>query len=407
MTSTRMEKLERIVQLNTQMNQIYDHFEFLNFILKETEAIFDVLGTSILLEDEEEEQLKFYVMSGEKKDTLKYITMDYGEGVCGHVFNTGYPLIENEPEDSFVFSDKADKITKFKTKNLLAVPIKLNNKMLGVLELVNKNEGDFTEEDVELLEKIAAQIAIVFERARHMENTLKAQRLTTIGETVADLAHCIKNIITGLSGGVMLIDNHIEEIEHKKIRTGWQVLKPNIDRISKLTSEMVEFSKERKLDFEKTDIHKLIRDVFYLVQFRFRDQNIVFEDEMDPQLTEAEIDSDAVFRSLLNLVSNALDAVENDKGIITIRTHQLDSNRIEIIIQDNGCGIADEYKDKLFVKFFSTKGTKGTGLGLALVKKIIDAHNGIVSCSSRIRKGTSFIIRLPIVQPRDLNPPTQ
>jgi len=116
MNLTRIEKLEKIIHLNDLLNRSDDFSKILNIILKETETIFNVEGTSILLKNEETGNLHFYVVTGEKRDELNAILMEYGEGVCGHVFQSGEPLIENSPKGSVFFSGKVDKATNFQTK---------------------------------------------------------------------------------------------------------------------------------------------------------------------------------------------------------------------------------------------------------------------------------------------------
>jgi len=394
---SRTKKLEKIVNLNTLMNKTYDFNELLNIILIETEKMFDVMGTAIFLEDEDTGMLYFYIATGEKKDALKSIRMARGEGVCGHVFNTGVPFIENHPHKSKFFSNKADKKSKFTTKNLLAVPLKIEEKVIGVIELVNKKNSYFTRWDQEFLEVIASQVSITLERQRVMEEKIKAERLASMGETVAGLAHYIKNIVNGLSGGAFIINKEMKKIDNTRLSTGWEMVKKNIDKISDLTLSMLAYSKDRKPEYEKTSLQDLLQDVVELVQGRAEKENIEIITEFDETITAIELDPKTIFDCFLNLVTNALDAVKNvEKPFVKISTFQESKNWIRIEIKDNGCGISEEHLKKLFVKFFSTKGSKGTGLGLPVTKKVVSEHNGTINAISRVEKGTTFKIRLPI-----------
>jgi len=397
MNLTRVEKLEKIIQLNALLNRSDNFNNILNIILKETEKIFNVEGTSILLKDEETGNLHFYVVTGKKKDELNSIQMKHGEGVCGHVFQSGEPLIENNPEESNFFSNKVDKETNFQTLNLLAVPLNIDDKKIGVLELVNKTEGDFTQDDLDFLEFVATQISITLERARSVEEKIKSERLASIGETVASLSHCIKNILHGFQGGATIIEMHLNKLEkNNKIIKGWEIIKPNIERVSDLAMGMLEYSKERPPDYQKININSIINNIIQLKKHHEEYKNITIDVDLELEQEAIDIDPDRIFRCFLNIYSNALDATLNKTdGLISVSTKKQGSF-IEIEFKDNGIGIEKDHIDKLFTKFFSTKGSKGTGLGLPTSHKIITEHKGTVSIESEIDVGTSVIIQLPI-----------
>jgi len=396
MSLTRIKKLEKIVHLNTLMNRTNDFYELLNVILKETEKMFNVFGTSILLEDQSTRMLYFYLATGEKKDVLKSIKMKKGEGICGYVYETGTFLVENKPETSKFFANRVDKESHFVTKNILAVPLKIKEKTIGVIELVNKKKGYFTKWDLEFLNIIASQVSITLERARFVEEKIKSERLASMGETVAGLAHYIKNILNGLSGGAYIINKNIEQVDSTKVKTGWNMVKKNIDKISELTKDMLQYTKDRIPEYEKVDINSLIEDIIELVTQRAEKTSVEIEKNFQTDLEKIEIESKGIHRCILNLVSNAFDAVEGKKdGKISFLTKK-ENKSVRIEIKDNGCGIEEESLKKLFTKFFSTKGSKGTGLGLAVTKKIITEHKGSIIPISEVNKGTTFIIKLPI-----------
>jgi two-component system, NtrC family, sensor kinase len=377
------------------LNRTNELNELLDIILSETEKIFDVEGTSILLEDKSSGQMYFYVATGEKKEILHTIKMERGEGICGYVFETNKVLLENNPSDSTLFSDKVDKKSKFITKNILCVPLALKDNPIGVLELVNKIESEFNDNDVEFLKAVAAQVSLALERARLHEEKVRSERLATIGETVAGLSHCIKNILNGLKGGAFIVNKNLPKDGNFKIHTGWNIVQKNIDKISGLTLDMLQYSKDREPDYEKADIKELITDVTDLLQERFNEKKIRLNLHFDDDLNDVDIESKGIHRCVLNLVSNSIDAFETDVGnILTIKTEKNNSD-FDISIEDNGCGINEENRKKLFTKFFSTKGSAGTGLGLPVTKKIIEEHGGKLTVKSTENIGTTFIINLP------------
>jgi|APSaa5957512622_1039677.scaffolds.fasta_scaffold44376_2 two-component system, NtrC family, sensor kinase len=396
MSLSRVEKLEKIVQLNSLLNRSDDFKYILSVILTETEKIFNVQGASILLEDEDTGILSFYAVSGDKEDILKTIQMEHGEGVCGHVLETGEALIENAPQDSQFFSNKADQATDFQTHNILAVPLSTDNRNIGVLELVNKIGGDFTDDDLEFLEFVATQISITLARAKAIAEIIKSERLASIGETVAGLSHCIRNILQGMKSGAIFIDKYIHEVDQDRIKSGWELIRPNIDRISDLAMNMLEYSKQRDPNFHETDLNKLVEEVVELAQQTTESAEAFIDCQLQSDLETIELDQDRIFRALLNLVKNALEATEEmGDGRVSVSTRKSEPGWVEIKISDNGCGIENEYQQKLFTKFFSTKGQGGTGLGLPTTKKIISEHNGDITVESEVNKGSTFTIVLP------------
>ncbi len=422
---TKVEKLQQIIELNTLMNKIHDFNKLLNLILVQTEKLFSVDGTAIFLEDEETGTLFFYIATGEKKDILKTIKMKKDEGVCGYVFTTGVSLIENSPEKSKIFSNKADKKTNFITRNILAVPLEINQKRIGVIELVNKynyydengniitkdienNSNkltkkyiDFNEDDKQFLHAIATQVSLTLERQRIFEEKIRDERLVSMGETVSGLAHYIKNILNGLKGGAFIIDKNLDKIDNPSVKTGWDMVKRNIDRVSKLTMDMLRYVKDREPEYEKVKIHNILDEVIELEYDRAKKNNIELIKNYSPDIDFVEVDPNGIHRCVLNLVSNAIDAlngVENPK--ITIKTHKLSNEKFIIQVSDNGVGMPEEIQKKLFTKFMSTKGSKGTGLGLKITKKIIEEHGGNIYVYSKENEGTTFTIKLPINKPK-------
>lgn len=396
MSLNKVTILEKIVELNSLMNQTTDFKDLLNVILRETEKIFDIEGASILLEDKKTEELYFYITTGKKKNILKTIKINKGEGICGHVYKTGEILIENNPGKSILFSDKVDKKSKFVTKNLLSVPLKIKENRIGVIELVNKKNGNFNKRDVKFLTAIASQISITLERARLVKEKINSERLAAIGETVAGLSHFIKNIVNGLRGGSFIINKYIDKIESQKIKTGWKMVQKNINKISSLVMDMLLYSKDRKPEYKIVSIKSIINDVIELEKTKAKLHNIKFINEFSDDINQIKLDPNGIFRAILNIVNNSIDALKKqEQGYIKITTRKDNEGYVIIKIKDNGCGIKEEMQDNLFTKFFSTKGSKGSGFGLPITKKIIEEHQGRIQCNSEANKGTEFIIKLP------------
>ncbi|MFC1535099.1 response regulator [Thermodesulfobacteriota bacterium] len=235
---------------------------------------------------------------------------------------------------------------------------------------------------------------------------VEAERLATVGQTVAGLAHAIKNIAGGLSGGAFVLEKGIELDNKKYLSQGWEMIRRNIDRIKDMVLDLLNFAKEREPDYHICDPNTPLREVYELMLPRADEYGVMLEIDVDEDLQQVNLDPDEIHRCILNLVTNAIDAcseveLPHDKGRVVMKSKKNKDYAVEYRIIDNGCGMDEETRAKIFQRFFSTKGSRGTGLGLMIAKKVIDEHDGVIILHSEEKKGTRFIIRLP---EKDLHP---
>ena len=229
---------------------------------------------------------------------------------------------------------------------------------------------------------------------------LKSERLAAIGQTVAGLAHGIKNILHGLKGGSYLVDIGIKKDESEKLKKGWDMIKRNIGRTSNLVMDLLSYSKEREPEFETCLPNQIADDVCALLQDKARENNVKLVKHFDDSIGEVSMDPNSVHEVLLNLMSNAVDACLFDEDTsknfqVDLKTTSEKDNVIRFEISDNGVGMDEDVIKKLFTSFFSTKGHRGTGLGLMVTRKLIEEHNGSIDVNSQPGKGTTVIFRMP------------
>ena len=229
---------------------------------------------------------------------------------------------------------------------------------------------------------------------------LETERLAAVGQTVAGLAHAIKNITGGLTGGTFVLDKGFQLNNEKYLRQGWDLLKGNVGRLKSMALDLLNYAKEREPDYHLCDPNRPAREVIDLMLPRARENGVSLEIESDESLPKVWFDPEGIHRCLLNLVTNAIDACINidctqRQCKVVLRILKTESWAVEFQVVDNGCGMDEETKEKIFQRFFSTKGSRGTGLGLMITKKIIDEHQGAIECESETGKGTRFVIRLP------------
>ncbi|MEJ2041070.1 MAG: ATP-binding protein, partial [Desulfosarcinaceae bacterium] len=230
---------------------------------------------------------------------------------------------------------------------------------------------------------------------------LGAERLAAVGQTVAGMAHCVKNILHGFKGGSYILNQAIEKSNPEKLKAGWEMVQRNIVRTSALVQDLLSYSKEREPEVELCEPNEIAAEVCELLRHLAEEHAVKIEQQLDPQIGEVLLDPRSLHRSLMNLVSNAIDACRDDDAPdkdhrVIVTTARGGDGWVGISVTDNGSGMTEEVKDKLFTSFFSTKGVQGTGLGLLVTSKLIEEHKGTIDVDSRWGEGTTFTLRLPV-----------
>ena len=256
-----------------------------------------------------------------------------------------------------------------------------------------------------LLEKEEQMGTVAFfqdlrEIKRLEQELVKSERLAAIGQTVAGLAHGIKNILHGLKGGSYLVDIGINRDDSVKLKKGWEMIKRNVGRTSNLVMDLLSYAKEREPQFEDCDPNLIAEDVINLVQDKAGENSVEIVKDFDSTIGEVSMDPNTVHEVLLNLMSNAVDACLFDEFTdkqwqVRLATAREKENRVKFEVSDNGAGMDEDVLKKLFTSFFSTKGHRGTGLGLMVTRKLIEEHNGEIQVESEPGKGTTFSFYLP------------
>jgi signal transduction histidine kinase len=284
----------------------------------------------------------------------------------------------------------------------LIVPFGAPGGVRGVLALQRTDLSVPSEREVASAAR-AAEIATLALAARgHREAHSSQERLALIGETVASLSHSIKNILQGLRFGADAVDLALTRGELARAQEGWPVLQRNLDRIHALVLNMLAWAKDRPLEPEACDLNELLREVRDLLAPAAGRRAVGVIAELDPSLPHAPIDAPAVHQAVTNLVLNAIEAAPERVGLVSIAS-RLDAAADEVVVtvRDNGAGIPDAIRARLFEPFVSSKGQRGTGLGLAVARKIAERHGGRVEVVASSPQGTEIALRLPAASEHD------
>jgi signal transduction histidine kinase len=238
------------------------------------------------------------------------------------------------------------------------------------------------------------------EMVRMQKELLRTERLAATGQTVAGLAHAIKNILGGLKGGRYMVNQGFALNEMKYLKEGWAMVERNIEKVAGLTKDLLNYCKEREPDRLPVGPNELVKEVQALYQAQAKEKGIGLSLDLDPHIGMAEWDPQGIQEVLINLVINAIDACTlEDEGTpnseIHLRSRLLSDEKILLEVEDNGQGMDEEVRQKLFNIFFSTKGSRGTGLGLLISQKIVQEHGGTIQVESELHKGSIFRVVLP------------
>lgn len=399
------EELRRIVlalyRVHHLVAVITDLDTLLCRIMEESKRVAQAEACSLMLFDEARNELFFKVALGEAgdHDALKKTRLKLGEGIAGSAAETRTTIVvEDAPKDAR-FLASVDQATHFKTRNLLAVPLLDHDRLLGVVEVLNKlGGGSFTPADQYVMEMFSSLASSVVANAYLIERNLMSERLAAIGQAVAGLSHHTKNILTSMNASTDLIDHGLTTGSDDLLHRGWPILKRSVRRISNLVEDMLSFSKARVPVREMCDVHQLFDDVRQSFSDLMTKRQIQLDVDIRPGTAAACVDARGVHRCLLNLLVNAADAVTDGCGMIQMRAATTESGALLMEVEDNGPGIDDSIAATVFDPFFSTKGSGGTGLGLAVTQKIVHEHAGTITLGRGALGGAVFCILLPPVR---------
>jgi signal transduction histidine kinase len=324
--------------------------------------------------------------------------------IINHVLTEGEGVLSSNAMADQRFS-KSKSVHDLGIRSSLCVPIKAprldgkeGDETLGVIYIDSSVKNyTYSTDQLRLLTAIGLQAGMAIQNAKLYQQGIQAERLAAIGETTAALSHSIKNILQALRGGADVVEMGLRASNLPQSTKGWRIVDRNLEKIYNLTMNLLAYSKPREPRLEAINPQKLIDECLELIAPTANEKGVMAVADVERDHPAVPMDPDGMHQVLMNLLSNALDAVEPQKGLIrVVCRYDAENHHTVIDVIDNGVGIPPLMMTHMFELFHSTKGNRGTGIGLAVAQKIVQEHEGSISIASKEGEGTTFTIRLPV-----------
>jgi signal transduction histidine kinase len=285
-----------------------------------------------------------------------------------------------QDQKGMVFNTSFDKQCNCETHSLIAIPVHdYEKRVIGVITAANAKKGYFSADDEWFMRTYANQVALAIDKQKFLQQSFSALRLASIGETIAGLSHCIKNIAHALRGSSYIIKRAIDSKNVRDIGAAWEILDRHIENLANLSLDVLTYKPEE-------------------AKARAITLNMKLGKAVDP----CSFDARGLYRCLVNLITNAFDSCPLSEGVVTVSTKRTGKKEVLLSVSDNGRGMNEKTKAEMFELFETSKPGSGSGLGLPTVADIVRKHNGKIEIDSSPGKGTNFKLFIHELENREL-----
>ena len=400
-TKEQLEKKIRELDVLFEITQVaasaMELDDLLAGVLARTMRATDAEAASILLADQDTGDLTFRAAVGGEPDRVKRMTIKAGQGISGWVAEHGRPQIVNEvdkdPRHSRHISDEVG----YHPKSVLCVPLRWDEGM-GALQLLNKSGGraPFIDDDLKMATVIAGHLSTAISQAQSRAQQAREERLATLGRFLSSMLHDLKTPLTVISGYTQML---VQEEDEEARRDAAASIRRQVQLLKTMMGETLAFAKgERRILIRRVYLHSFFEDLAEQLKPELAERGIRLELALHDRGV-AHFDEEKMQRVFHNLARNAAEAIGEGGGVCRIDVDRTEEGSLLLVFSDDGPGVSEEIRGRLF-ESFTTHGKKGgTGLGLAIVQSIVEDHGGNVSVESMPGR-TAFTILLPQPQPR-------
>jgi K+-sensing histidine kinase KdpD len=385
----QLAKTRQLVDASKIVNSSLDVDQLLDLIFQTAARTVGADRGTLYLIDEAKKELWSKVQKGSSRIEIR---LPMGVGIAGTVAATGTTINIEDAYNDPRFNQEIDQVTGYRTRATLCMPMKnRNDKTIGVFQLLNKTEGMFTREDEEFIEAFSVHAALAIENAQLAQRMVQNERLSAVGRMASTIIHDIKNPMGVLRLSAQVIKSRADDQEIEKFAD--DIIRQT-DRFIAMTQEILDFARGiSSINFENVNFGELMDTLMLIIEKEMMRHDINIETKLEYR-DNIKIDPEKFLRVLYNITGNAADAMEKG-GKIIVKAFKSDAHLVIEFI-DNGKGMSEQVKTKIFEPFFTSGKKHGTGLGMAIVKKIMDDHKGSIEINSMVGKGTTIRLLFPL-----------
>ena len=387
--NTQLERFLRLIEISRDLTSTLDLDTLLFRIVRAAADLTDSKAASILLYDELKNELYFQSSTNLDDMVMRGLIVPVDDSLAGAILKSREPVIVMSTDDDPRHYSGVGESIQYKTESLLGVPLITKDIVVGVLEAINKIEGEFTKDDEQLLSALGAHAAIAIQNTRLFQQT----------DLISEIVHELRTPLASINTASHLLTR--PEISEEQRTSMAATIQNETNRLSDMVSSFLDLARleSGRVQFSKehADINELLKDSVGIMENRIKGQDLKLVWDLDKDMPPLNCDEDKIKQVILNLISNAV-KYNRPQGSVIIGSFNTKSE-FGFFVRDTGRGILPEHIDNLFEKFFRVPGSEqvavGTGLGLSICKKIVDAHGGDIRVESTIGTGTSFAVGFP------------
>ncbi len=386
-----LKRYARLLEVTSDLASTLELDILLHHIVDAAQELTGSAATSLLLYNPESGHLYFEAATAAINDEILGRAAVPIEGsIAGWIFSNCKPLLVEDALRDPRFFREVDVVTEFQTRTILGVPLRTKDKTLGVIEAINKTQGAFDEEDLRILQSLAAQAAIAIENSRLFQQS----------DFIAEIMHELRTPLGALTAAAHLLQRpDLPKEQQNKLS---RIVFDEVQRLNDLTSDFLDLSRlesgRARFVREPVYLEGLIHECIEIIRPQVQEEQIEIYTDLERSLAPVQGDRNRLKQVLLNLLTNAI-KYNHPGGKINMRLY-LEDDMATLSVEDTGEGIPSDSLPRIFERFYRvpdpTCRIAGTGLGLAIARRIVNSHDGTIKVESEYHKGSTFTVRLPI-----------
>jgi signal transduction histidine kinase len=385
-----LNRYARLVEVTTDLASRLDLDSLLQHVVDAAKELTECEAASVLLYDAQSQQLYFSAATNELAAAIGRLTVPIGSSIAGWVFTHAEPLVVDNALSDPRFFREVDVITRFRTRSILGAPLRTQDKTLGVIETVNKRKGRFDEQEVRLLQALAAQAAIAIENSRLFQQS----------DVVSEIVHELRTPLSALMAAAYLLQRpDLPKEQQKKLG---ESIYTEVKRLNEMATDFLELARLEsgrvRFTREPIDLAGLVRECIEIIRPQAEADQLRLETTVESAPGPVYGDRNRLKQVVLNLLTNAVKY--NQKGGSVHVSVSVEGSQAVLSVSDSGRGIPPTSLSHVFERFYRVPdqeaATAGTGLGLAIAKRIVDSNRGTIGVTSEVGQGSTFTVRLPL-----------